>query len=33
MPMDGVTGELKVYYDKADPQGLREIRQDIHDGG
>jgi len=33
MPMDGVTGELKVYYDKADPQNLREIRQDIHDGG
>lgn len=33
IPMDGLTGELKVYYDKADPGGLHEIRQSTNDAG
>jgi aminoglycoside 3-N-acetyltransferase len=33
IPMDGLTGELRVYYDSSDPQGLREIRQSTNDPG
>ncbi len=33
IPMDGITGEMQVYYDGADPQGLKEIRQSTSDLG
>jgi hypothetical protein len=33
IPMDGTTGQMRVYYDKADPEGRREIRQTTDDLG